>query len=217
MLGMLPFGLIAGIAANEADLPAWGASVFSVLVFAGASQLAALDLIADGANMLVVIGTIAIINARFLMYSASMATRVAEESLPRRAMMAYLLTDQAYAVTITKLDADPGYEPRWAYYMGGGGSLWAMWQVYTVIGALGGSFVPDVVPLAFAIPLVFAALLVPAVADRPTLAAATSSAVVAVAAAPLPANLGLLVGAGTGIAVGTIVSARLRAGQQERG
>lgn len=208
MLGMAPFGLVAGIAAIEAGLPTWGGSVFSIAIFAGASQLAALDLIGAEANPFVVIGTVAIINARFLMYSASLATRFGAETLPRRALMAYALTDQAYAVTITKLDAEPEFGHRFVYFVSGAFSLWAMWQVYTVIGAVAGSIVPSWLPVGFAIPLVFAALLVPAITDRPTLAAALASGFTAVLAADLPANLGLLVAATTGIAVGYAVSAR---------
>ena len=67
VLGMAPFGLLAGIAALEAGMPAWGASIFSTFVFAGASQLAALDLIAEGASAPIVIGAIVVMNARFLM------------------------------------------------------------------------------------------------------------------------------------------------------
>ncbi len=81
-----------------------------------------------------------------------------------------------------------------------------MWQLYTLIGALAGAIIPESIPLAFAIPLVFIGLVVPAVTDRATFAAAASSAVVAVVAADLPANLGLLAAAGTGIAVGYLIS-----------
>lgn len=206
ILGVVPFGLIAGIAAVEAGLPAWSASVFSVLVFAGASQLAALELLGAGANTLVVVATIAIINTRSLMYSASLATRFADETMTRRAVMGYLLTDQSFAMTTIKLDGEPDYGPRWAYFMGGMVPMWLVWQAATVVGAVGGAVIPEEVPLGFTIPLVFAALLVPAVVDRATLAAAVSSGIVAVAAAGLPANLGLLVAALTGIAVGTVVS-----------
>ena len=206
VLGMAPFGLLAGIAAVEAGLPAWGATVFSTVIFAGASQLAALDLIGDGATLGVVVGTVAIINTRFVMYSASLATRFGEEPLWRRAVMAYLLTDQAYAVTITKLEEEPRYGPRWAYFVGGALSLWAAWQGYTVMGAVAGQVVPEDVPIGFAVPLVFAALLVPAVTDRPTLVAALTSALVAVAAADLPFNLGLLLAAVAGITAGYVAA-----------
>jgi predicted branched-subunit amino acid permease len=206
ILGMAPFGVVAGIAAVEAGVGVLGAAAFSSMVFAGASQLAALDLLADGTNPLVIVGTIAVINARFLMYAVSLAPRFADEPLGRRAAMAYLLTDQAYAVTITRLDHGPPLRHRWAFFMGGAAALWASWQVFTVLGAVAGAVVPTGLPLGFAIPLVFTALLVPAVTDRPTLVAACVSAVVAVVAGGLPANTGLLVAAVSGIAAGLVVS-----------
>lgn len=206
ILGMAPFGLLAGVAALEAGLPAWGASVYSVFVFAGAAQLAALELLGQGAAWPVVVGTILVINARMMMYSASLATEMAEEPARRRAVTAYLLTDQAYATTMARLAEEPGFVHRFAYYVGGALPLCLAWQVYTVAGTVAGSAIPEDVPIGFAIPLVFAGLLVPAVSDRPTLAAAVSSAVVATAAAGLPANLGLLLAILTGVAVGWSVA-----------
>ncbi|WP_423784765.1 AzlC family ABC transporter permease [Euzebya pacifica] len=208
VLGMAPFGLLAGIAAIEAGMPAWGASIFSTFVFAGAAQLAALDLIAQDAAAPIVIGTIVVINARFLMYSASLAVHLGAEPARRRLGVAYLLTDQAYAVTIARLTENPRLAHRVAYYTGAGGLLWTCWQGYTVTGTLAGAAIPDDVPIEFAIPLVFAALLVPALTDRATLAAALTSALVATLAADLPANLGLLLAAAAGVAVGLTTSVR---------
>lgn len=217
VVGMAPFGLVAGIAAVEAGLPTWAGNAFSTIIFAGAAQLAALDLIGGGANPWVVVGTVAVINARFLMYSASLAVRFGGESPARRAVMAYLLTDQAYALVMTRGDGDTARRHGWVYYVGGAAPLWAAWQVYTLLGAVAGSVIPPDVPLGFAIPLVFAALLVPAVVDRATLAAACTSGVVAVLAGGLPANLGLLVAAGTGIAVGTALSRSAESDQEVAG
>lgn len=206
VLGMAPFGLLAGVAAIEAGLPVWGANLFSGAIFAGAAQLAAFDLITQGTPAPVVIGTILVINARFVMYSASLALHTAEESAGRRATMAYLLTDQAYAVTIAKLTDDPRMTHRVAYYLGAAGTLWVFWQVYTLVGAVAGAAIPEDVPIEFAIPLVFAALLVPAVTDRATVAAAVTSGAVATLAVGLPANLGLLLAAASGVTVGVVVS-----------
>lgn len=214
-LGMAPFGLLAGIAAVEAGLAPWAGSIFSTVVFAGAAQLAALELIGDGAPAAVVIGTILVINTRFVMYSASLAPHLVDKPLRHRAVVAYLLTDQAYAVSINRLTADPAYEPRVPYIVAGAGSLWAAWNAYTIAGALLGAALPPDVPIDFAIPLVFAALLVPATTDRPTLAAAVTSGAVATLGRPLPSNLGLLAGAAAGIIAGVVVAGRAAAEEVE--
>lgn len=206
--GIIPFGLVAGAAAVEADLGLEGAMSLSLLVFAGASQLAAIDLFARDAPLLVVLLTVAVINLRMAMYSASLAPRLADVPLFRRMAAAYFLVDQAYALSIMRVEQDAGRPHRLAYYFGVAVPLWFNWQLMTAIGALVGSTIPEWLPLEATIPLVFLALLVPAITDRATLAAAVVSGAVATLAAGLPNNAGLLVGAFSGITAGTLVALR---------
>lgn len=205
VLGVVPFGLIAGVAATEAGFDLAHALGFSIAIFAGASQLAAIDLLGRDAPALVAIGTIVVINSRMLMYGASIAPHLAREPLPRRLGAAYLLVDQVYALCIARFVAEPDL-PRLPYYLGTGLPLWVNWVAWTAVGAIAGAAVPDAIPLGFAVPLVFLALLVPAMHDRPTIAAGVAAGVVATVAAPLPANLGMPLAAVTGIAVGLGVS-----------
>lgn len=203
LLGVLPFGLAAGVVTAEAGYGIPETMGHSLLIFAGASQIAAVSLLGDGAAVAVVVLTVLIINLRMMMYAASLAPHMADLPLRRRAAGAYLLTDQAYAVSIVEFRRPMSADQRWGYYLGAAMTLWLPWQLSTVAGVVVGASLPDSVPLGFAVPLMFLALLVPAVTDRPTLAAALTSATVATAGATLPWNLGVLVGALLGIAVGT--------------
>jgi 4-azaleucine resistance transporter AzlC len=202
MLGVVPFGLVAGAAAVQVGLPVSGAVALSVVVFAGASQLAALELLGQAAPAVVVVLTALVINARMVMYSASIAPHLEDEPLGWRALSAYLLTDQAYALSVTRFAEDD--VPRRWFYLGTAVPLWVVWQVCTVAGALAGASIPDGIPLSFAVPLTFLALLVPAVEDRSTAAAAVAGGTVATLGAGLPYNLGLLAGALIGIVVGVL-------------
>ena len=203
LLGIAPFALVAGIAAVDAGLGLAEAVGMSVIVFAGASQLAALELLGENAPLAVVVGTAVVINLRMLMYSASIAPHFAEYGRRLRAGLAYLLTDQAYALSVAEFDEDPDRN-RWRYYLGAAASLWVVWQIGTVAGVVLGAGVPDAWGLTFAVPLVFLALLVPAMKDRPTTVAGVAGGAVAVVAAGLPLNLGLLVGALCGVAAGLV-------------
>lgn len=206
LLGVVPFGLIAGIAAVTAGLTPFHGVGMSLIVFAGAAQLAALDLIGSGAPALVVVATALIINSRFVMYSASLAPYFQEAPLPQKVAASYLLTDQAYAFAINRFVA--GQEPtraRLSYYFGAALTLWVTWQASTAAGAFLGAAVPDTWSLDFAIPLVFIALLVPAVRDRADTAAAAAAAVLAVLLVGLPYNLGLPLAATAGIVTGITV------------
>jgi predicted branched-subunit amino acid permease len=211
LLGIVPFGLVAGVAAVEAGLGLAEAVGFSTVVFAGASQLAAIELIGAGAPAWVAIMTAAVINLRMAMYSASLGTYMTDQPLGRRTLAAYLLTDQAYALSVGRYQQEGGpREPvdRWWFYLGTAVVLWTVWQITTVLGVVVGGAVPEQVPLGFAVPLTFLCLLVPSVTDRPTLAAALVGGGVAVAAAPLPANLGMPLGAAAGVLVGYLLSRR---------
>ena len=207
LLGVVPFGLVAGLAAVQADLGLPGAVGFSTIVFAGASQLAAIDLLGAGAPAWVVIGTVWVINLRMVMYSASLAPHMATLRRGPRLRAAYLLTDQAYAISIMEFRRrDWAPRQRLAVYLGAGISLWVTWQVSTVVGAIGGGAVPDSVPLGFAVPLAFLSLLVPAMTDRPTVVAAVVGGTVATLGVDLPSNLGMPLGAVSGVLAGWLLA-----------
>jgi predicted branched-subunit amino acid permease len=207
-IGIVPFGLVAGVAATDAGMGLGGAVAWSVGVFAGASQLAAIDLLDSGASALVAAGAALLINLRFLMYSASLAPYLAPQSLGQRLGAAYPLTDQAFGLSIGAYVREPlatGRE-RLHFYLGCAALLWTVWQTTTVIGAVAGSTVPDSVPLDFSIPLVFLALLIPSVTDRPTVVAAAVAGVGTVLAGELGAgNAALVLGVTAGIAAGAVV------------
>ena len=207
-LGVIPFGVIAGAAAIESGLAAGQAIALSPVVFAGAAQLATVDLIARDAAPLVIVLTALVINARFAMYSASLAPWLKGSSPTRKGVAAYLLTDQGFALSIVHFDrTEADLDTRIAFYFGAAAPLWVIWQTTSVIGVVIGSGVPPEWSLDFAIPLVFMALLFPAIRDRGTRVAAVVAGLAAVALIGLPLNLGLLAASALGIAAGTVVGA----------
>jgi predicted branched-subunit amino acid permease len=221
LVGVIPFGLVAGATPATTGLGGGTSIGLSTIVFAGASQLAAADALADGGSALVAVIAACTINLRLLLYSASLAPHLAEVPLRRRLFMAYVLTDQAYAVSITRWtkEADddaaggppaPGLDRKVPYYLGAALLLWANWQVCTIIGVLIGSAVPDSLPLDFAVPLVFLVLLVPAISSRPAAVAAMVGGLVALFADQAGAgHLGVLFGALGGIAAGAMAEAAI--------
>ena len=211
LLGVVPFGLVAGATPVNGRLGLGAAIGLSTIVFAGASQLAAADVLIDGGSAVVATLAACTINLRMLLYSASLAPHLAREPLRRRLAVAYLLTDQAYAVSITRWTRrDDPPERRLPFYFGAGGLLWVVWLASTIVGGLIGSAVPDDLPLDFAVPLVFLVLLVPAVTSRPAAVAALFGGVAAVAAAEAGAGpLSVMIGAIAGIVAGAAADALL--------
>jgi predicted branched-subunit amino acid permease len=209
LLGVVPFGLVAGATPVAHDLGGGAAVGFSTIVFAGASQLAAIDVLTDGGSALLATLAACTINLRMLLYSAALAPYMAKQSFARRMLAAYVLTDQAFAVSIDRW-ARPGAGPaRMSFYFGACATLWTSWQLSTIAGVLLGSTLPDDVPLDFAVPLAFLVLLVPTLTSRPAFAAAAAGGLGAVATAELGApRLAVVVGAVAGIAAGALVDWR---------
>jgi predicted branched-subunit amino acid permease len=117
-------------------------------------------------------------------------------------MLAYLLTDEAYATTITHYRAPGAAEQRHWFFLGSGLALWASWQAATGIGVFVGAAVPDSWSLDFALPLTFLAILMPALKDRPAAAAALLAGLVAVVGFRWPYGTGLLTAMIAGMAAG---------------
>ncbi len=155
--------------------------------------------------MAVVVLTVLIINLRFTLYSASLAPHFRGLPAGWKGLLSYLLTDQAYAATITRFDDGETQEPdkRW-YYLGVALAIWATWQAGTMLGVFLGSWASEGWSLDFVLPLTFIALAVPAVKDRATTAAALSAGGTALFAAALPLNLGLIAAALIGVLGGLV-------------
>jgi len=209
LLGLVPFGLVAGVAAVNAGLSPAQAIGLSAIVFAGAAQLAVVDLLSRDAPLAVVVVTAVVINLRMAMYSASIAPYF--RSLRRRwaAVSSFLLTDVSYALSIAEFTDDSGTDRLW-YYLGVAGAIWTVWQLTTVAGVLLGTGIPESWGVDFAVPLVFLTLLVSDVSDRPRLVAALVGGSVAVVGAAWPLNLGLVGGALAGVVAGVAADGRDR-------
>lgn len=209
LIGVIPFGVIAGVTAVTAGLSPFQAIAMSVLLFAGAAQLAAIDLIGQSAPVAVIVITAIIINLRFMMYSASIAQYFRRFDPVSKWLGAYLITDQAYALSVIEFrKTDPDDRSRKWFYFGTALPFWVMWQISTIAGAILGANVPGGLSLEFAVPLMFIALLFPALEDRPTVMTAFVAGSVSIVAAILPFNLGLVTSALIGIAAGVTVELR---------
>ena len=196
LLGTSPFGMIYGILATGAGLPTEVALGMSMIVFAGSAQFMAAQLFASGTPGIVIVLTTFVVNLRHMLYSASVAPYVRHLSRGWKWLLAFLLTDEAYAVTITHYrqeDALPAEEtPQHWFFLGAGLTLWVSWQISTAVGVLVGAQLPQSWSLDFTLALTFIALLIPTLTDRPAILAALVAGMTALLAHGLPYNLGLI-------------------------
>jgi predicted branched-subunit amino acid permease len=210
--------MIYGVLALSAGMPVNAAQAMSAVVFAGSAQFVSAQLIHAGTPAAVIVITAGIINLRHALYSASLAPYLKPLRPAWKWLLAYLLTDEAYAVTIIhyqeggdQTDDNPSqrepsperrhWNKHW-FFLGAGLALWTTWQASTAMGIFLGAVVPSSWSLDFTLALTFIALVVPGLKDRPSLAAALSAGFTAILAYNLPFKLGLVLAAVVGILAG---------------
>jgi 4-azaleucine resistance transporter AzlC len=202
LLGVFPFGMIYGVLALGAGLAPSAAQAMSSILFAGSAQFITVQLAGAATPWVVMILTAFIVNLRHALYSVSVAPYLSKLSPGWKALLAYLLTDEAYAVVITRYQkVGAGCTTHW-YFLGAGLTLWTGWQASTAVGIFLGAQVPASWMLDFTLALTFIALVVPALKDRPAALAALSAGVTALAAYALPYKLGIILAALVGIGAG---------------
>jgi 4-azaleucine resistance transporter AzlC len=205
LLGVLPFGLIYGVLAIEAGLPIFEAQAMSAVVFAGSAQFVIVQLTALGTPGLVIVVTAVLINLRHALYSASMAPYLRHLRPRWQWLLAYLLTDEAYAISVIHYQERGDLKHKHWYFLGAGLALWITWQLSTAAGILLGAKIPASWSLDFTLALTFIALVVPALKEKADVAAALTAGITAVLILGLPHKLGLVIGALLGIAAGVLV------------
>jgi len=202
LLGIVPFGVITGVAMVASGIAPLAAMLMSVVVFAGASMVASAQLLASGSPEALVILATLFVNLRFVMYSASMRLHFAQAPLGWRLLIAYLTADNVYALILGRYADRPDDPSQLGYFLGAGSLIWVAWQLAVLAGVMIGAGVPAAWRLEFAAPLVFIALSVPFLHDRASIAAALAAGLVVIAAHDLPFRLYIVVAALIGIAAG---------------
>jgi 4-azaleucine resistance transporter AzlC len=200
--GVLLFGMVCGAAAAGVGLTPGQSFALSWLVFAGSSQIVATQLFAAGAPGWVIVLTGWVVNLRFMMYSATLAQHFRGTSRVERWLAGYLLTDQAFAVTLARV-LDGRRDIPW-FYLGIAATLWLFWQVASLAGIFLGALVPASWSIDFVVALTFIGVLAPLLRDRNMAAAAVSGGLTSVfVVLPLKLNLmaAALIGAAVGIAL----------------
>ena len=213
-IGLIPFGLVCGVGAAAAGA-SWLASLgMSAIIFSGAAQILAAQLLAADAPVAVIVLTCFVAGLRFLMYSAAMAPYL--RPLPPRwqRALAFLLTDQAFASAIRRFDATDDPRGGGLHFLGAGFTLWAIWQLACMAGYFAGFLVPAAWSLEFVVPLCFIALVAPLLRTAPAIGAAVVAGLAVIALDALPMKLNLIAAGVLGILAGTLADFAMERGRR---
>lgn len=206
---IVPFAMLFGVLSSEAGLGPWETQIFSVAVFAGASQLAALQLLQDQAPVLVILATGLAVNLRMMMYSVALSPHLGGAPLGIRAVIAYFLVDQSFALSLAEFErrTQMTAPEKVAYFFGTMAPITLIWNIATAAGVHLGRAVPESWGLDFAMPITFIGMTAAMLRTWPHAAAMAVSVGVTLALWAMPYGTGLLVGAGAGMAAGALAEA----------
>ncbi len=196
-----PFGFVLGLAITESPMPNGIGFLSSLVIMAGAAQLALVTLVGT-ASVWAAMAAAIVINARHLMYSAAMAPLFKAQPRWFRWLGPVMLIDQVFALAMQHADDEPDYFRR--YYAVTGSIFFVGWQFVTLLGMAFGSFVPESWQLGYAPAVMFAGLVIFGLTNRPGVIAAVVGAMVCFATIGLPNRVGLLIGAVCGVAAGSV-------------
>ena len=201
-LGVFPFGIIYGVMAVESGLTFLQALLMSSIIFGGASQIAFVQLLSNSTPYGVIVTTVGAINSRHLLYSISMVEYLNKLSLSWRVLLAYLLTDEAYAVSIRKFINQSDNSILHCHLLGSGITLFVSWQISTLFGVWLGNDLPKFFDLQFVIPLTFIAIIIPMIKSKSTLITVIFSGITALIFKSLDIDFWIILSGVTGILAG---------------
>ncbi|WP_157953606.1 AzlC family ABC transporter permease [Zobellella maritima] len=204
--GVLPFGLIAGANGTSLGFAPEMTIGMTLLFFAGSAQLAAYQLIQEQALPAVIIFTALMVNIRFFIYSATFAPLLHSLKARHKWPLAYLISDQAYGLYVSRFTPHDSGKERLYYFTGAALALWVSWVGSVILGMQVGGQIPAEWSLEFAIPLAFLAMLVSSIRDKASLITAIFSAMVATSLTQLPYNLGFITAIIGGTTIGLLAS-----------
>ncbi|MFG6079168.1 AzlC family ABC transporter permease [Paracoccus litorisediminis] len=211
ILVLVPFGLLFGVLSAEAGLDLSQVMGFSVLVLAGASQFTAVQLLTDHAPTVIILLSALAVNLRMAMYSASLVPWLGDATPRQRGLVAYLLIDQTYALSIQHFENNPRLrmDQRLAYFAGTAICACVPWLIASALGFQLGRAIPESWALDFALPITFLAMVAPMLRSPAHIAAAGVSIIAALVFTVLPSGLGILLAAPLAMATGAIVEKRM--------
>lgn len=198
-LGCMPFGLAYGAVAHQ-SMAGWQVQLMSLTVFAGTAQFIGASMLAQGVSHLPILLTGLLLNLRLVLMSAALAPYLRRAPRWLHPLVAQMLTDESFAVTINAYDGSSEGDPLFA--IGSGLAMYGLWQAATLAGVLLGATIPAGFGLEYALAASIVCLLFLLVRTR-------RMALVAALAAMLAIILQPLVSATWSVMVGTLLAATL--------
>jgi 4-azaleucine resistance transporter AzlC len=202
-LGLASFGVTLGVTMSALGIGAVPGLVGGAAVYAGSAQLTAVTLVHQGAAFAAVVVSAAIVNARLLLYSASLAWRFRDQPAWFRWLAPQFIIDQTYLLSNARPDLDTRTFRRYWGWLGL--FILVVWCSSIAVGMIAGPALPSLPHLLFVGTAMFLGMLAPRLTSRPAIAAATTGGLVAAVVGLVRPELGIVCGAIAGVVAGSAV------------
>lgn len=170
VLGYLGIGLAAGVVERAAGLGYAEIALLSTVLYAGSAQFVLTSMLSLGAGTAAIVPTVFFLNLRHLLLSAALAPKLRGVPAWKNALLGLQLTDETFVVAASQ----PRLSPAWM--AGLNVAAWSTWAAANLAGAALAGQAGDVRALGFALPAMFAGLLVLQMKGRRSLAVALVAA-----------------------------------------
>lgn len=206
VLAAAPVAVIFAVLALGNGFSAWATQGMSLFVFAGSAQFIAAGLAGSEASIGIIILTVAVVNLRHALYATHLMQQVHVVPQAARIPLAFVLTDEAFATTVTQMGR---LSPRnlFSYYAGAALCLYVLWQLATLIGIVAGQSFPDLTQygLEVAMAVAFAGVVIGSVKNNAGVLCMLSAGFTMALTYHWPHQLGLLASACVGITAGMCI------------
>ncbi|MET3961738.1 putative branched-subunit amino acid permease [Marmoricola sp. OAE513] len=205
--GIVPFGIMLGVASSTLGTGALATLLGSVAVYGGSAQLTTMTALHLGAGLVTAVISGAVVNARIMLYGAALQPLFRDQPRWFRLIGPTFILDQTYLSAVGREDLSAEeFRRYWAWL---GWTLLGVWSASVAAGVLVGPALPTLPHLATLVPMaMFLAMLVPRLVNVPAISAAATAALVAVAVAHLVPEVGILGGTLAGVATAVLVEER---------
>jgi len=159
ILGFIPIGIAYAIIARQAGLSVVQTTFMSAAVLAGAAQMMAAGMVAQGSSIITIVIATFILNLRHLIMSTCVMNRMKPCSVWLRMLASFGVTDESFAVFTTESDENSGIMFFLGLFLG----TYIAWIGGSFIGSVFSSILPEIVSASLGIALyaMFIGLLLP--------------------------------------------------------
>jgi 4-azaleucine resistance transporter AzlC len=200
-LGLVAFGVTLGVTISALGFGAVPGLVGAPVVYGGSAQLTAVTLAHQGAGLVAIVASAAIVNSRLLLYSASLSERFRGQPAWFRWLAPHFIIDQTYLLSNARPSLDSRAFRR--YWLSLGFYVLVVWTSAVAVGVLAGPALPELPHLAFVGTAMFLGMLAPRLVSRPAVAAAVAGGLVAAVVGIISPELGIVCGAIAGVLAGS--------------